>query len=870
MGNLTPVPSVAGVNLTVHYTYTTAFTPSGGSTSYVCTPASAEGSTAPNGSFSVPLALPTDFCTGQSCTDYSGPYAPATAALADAAPVGYFLQGAVTFPRAHLELVAAFDHLGSDPGGPKTLSTDAPTEFCAVPLTGASTPSPANFTYAWQLPASGWTISAPSGPCTSATAAPSAPPATLELTANATFGGHAIGGQRLGIALSAVATSFLAASFAPTELDVGSPATVELSGTGAEGYNYTATVVPGLGATNASGACREVPESGGQVQLSCLLHASYPEPGVYQPVASLTNGFSMATWPFPEVTVARALEIAVHPDPLAGYAGVPIGALVQVENGTGTAPAGPACLGNGLGAIACRPGGGPWSFSLTYGAPGNYTASASVADAGGANRSLAVPVEVVPWPTLTPLLASAQVFTAGGSVELTSYLSGGVAPFAYWWNTSAPGGTVKAGSLGAGGELTVDYPSSAVGTNSVVLTVLDALGTRLAERLDLVVLPGPAVELGALSGGVNQSLVADAPASYSLVALTATGERVPQYGAALTLTLSGPAGAPVSLDAGLFGPIRPAPGGSFAFPASAWYAGYLNFTLTLPRSGAYTVGVIAGVPAAFAPNGSFPVTVQADTSTLRLIDPVVALAGARVNHTLWHLVDPYGNPAPPGVLEIVEAFGGPNVSVVVPIHANASAAWSWVNYSAPSSGAGTVLLRSGWGELLLGPIEVPAAAAAPGLLGPLAVGLASAGVAATATALFLRRRSAPRPVEVGPEELERYAEGRSALLERLRRSGPVDLAGALAPEGPPSEREERAEWLASLVTEGLVRAEPGPDGEPRFVAAPPTPASEPPLRIEVDPAVLERILAYAARSEEEGRDAAGGSGGTGEGDRPPD
>lgn len=844
MGNSTPVPSVTGVNLTLNYSYTVGYTPNGGSTTYECLAGGIVVSTNGTGGFSFTITLPTGGCTGSSCTTYSGPYFPASLALRDPAPLGYFLNGSVSPPFTRLQLVAAFDHLAIAPAGPKTVSVSAPTPFTAVATDALGSPSPATLTGTWSVDGLGWGLNPSTGSSTVVTARSGSGPTLLTFAANATFRGRALPPRSTSIELNAVATDISFSSFAPTTLDIGIPATVELVGSGAEGYDYTASVTPGLGQSPVSAPCSGPGGAGGTVELNCSLRVEYSAAGMAQPVVNLTNGYSTATWTFVPVTVAPALELEVAPDPIRAYLADPVDVTVSVGSSTGTRPYGPACLTDGAGARNCSTGAGPsWTFPLTFGSAGSFRAIASVLDAAGANVSVSVPVEVAALPSLGALVASPPVFTAGGGTSISALLSSGLAPYAYWWNGSDPTTTLSAGALLRAGPLTLGYTSGTAGDSTITLTVIDALGTKVAESTTVYVEPGPAVELTAGPEGLPTYLLADAAEAMSWYALAPTGAMMPQYSTSVLLTLTEPAGAPVYLNSSLLGPVAPGANGSFELPPSAWHAGYLNFTLTLPRAGPYTLALAVDLPVAFAPDGSFRFLVGPMLTDLRLVDPFVALAGVRENHTRWQLVDPFGNPATAGRLFLTEAFDGSSTNVTVPIRTNATAAWAWVNYSAPGPGGGTVQLRSEWGELLLGPIAVPGAPAAPDLLTPIVVGLLAGTVALWTAVALRRRRSGPPPApgsEADPEELRRYAEGRAELLDRLRLGGPLGLEELLPGRLSRGERAEAVEWLASLVTEGLVRAELGEDGEPRFSAAPRSSGARP--RVEVDPTVLDRLL----------------------------
>ncbi|MCI4370164.1 MAG: hypothetical protein L3J81_02395, partial [Thermoplasmata archaeon] len=99
------------------------------------------------------------------------------------------------------------------------------------------------------------------------------------------------------------------------------------------------------------------------------------------------------------------------------------------------------------------------------------------------------------------------------------------------------------------------------------------------------------------------------------------------------------------------------------------------------------------------------------------------------------------------------------------------------------------------------------------------------------------------------------AEGRSHVLSRLAYDRETDLEGVAAGfPGAPPDAAELAEWVGTLVTEGLVRPSVGSDGRPRFRLAHPEDRSVGP-RVEVDPLALDAALARrdldAARADDD-------------------
>ncbi|MCI4362621.1 MAG: hypothetical protein L3J77_05475, partial [Thermoplasmata archaeon] len=77
--------------------------------------------------------------------------------------------------------------------------------------------------------------------------------------------------------------------------------------------------------------------------------------------------------------------------------------------------------------------------------------------------------------------------------------------------------------------------------------------------------------------------------------------------------------------------------------------------------------------------------------------------------------------------------------------------------------------------------------------------------------------------------------------------------------GPAPDAAELAEWVGTLVTEGLVQPSVGPDGRPRFRLASPDRRPTGP-RVEVDPVALDAALARRDLDAEEPADPGAPSG----------
>jgi hypothetical protein len=846
-GSFPSTPSVANVSVALDYRYGVEIS-TGSTHFYECLPGSTTFVTGTHGAFEANASIPSDTCDRTTCTTYSGPFQPAYFSYPGKPPAGFYFVGAYDPSAPRPELVAAVQNLTLAPAGPLVLSVGAPTEITLEAMDALGAPSEASFAVSWRLPNGNWTDTGGPGRSTNITGETDDSPAVLTATVNATYAGVRLPTRSVNEEVNALATRITYAAPAATSVDAGTPVGFTVLGTGAVGYAYRATLWTGFENTSVSQPCNATPAAGGSVVLGCALSVSYTEAGTATPSVEVTNGFSSASQPFANLTIGPALALVVTPSPPRMYVDTPTVLDAGVVAGTGTEPYGPACLSDGTGAIQCATTAGPaWSFTLEYPRPGSYPGAFTVVDGSGANRSLAFPIEVGRRPSLTSVSASTGSVAEGSPVELAGSVAGGVGPLAYWWNASAPAGTIAAGTLAAPGSFNVSYVPRSPGAVSISLTVVDALGTVVAGNLTLEVLPGPAVTLAPAAGvGLAPAVIAGAPAPFRWEALSPDGLRVPEYAEPLTLTF-GPlptGGGAVTIDPLRGGPEPLPPNGSLTLGASDWQDGYLNFSVTTTRSGAYSVALGTPLGSPLAPGGTLTFTVAPDAAALVLVDPHVALAGGRTNHTEWFLEDTYGNPGPATPLNLTLWFGGTAVSSPLPVATNGSATWTWVNLSAPGTGAGSYEVRSATGELLLGPISVPAA---PGPTDVPLWALAGAGVllgsaAIVVTLLRLRSARPRRPVEADLEELAEHARGREALLERIRREGPLDLEAIR--RGRPGAREDRAEvaeWLASLTTEGLVTTEPGPGGVPRFRAAARPPAPPGP-RVDLDEEALDRAL----------------------------
>ncbi len=848
--------ATAGVELA--YTYSVPVTVlASGKVTYSCLTLSNSTVTGANGTFAFIPPTPASTCgnasSASSCVAYGAPDAPVRLTVPHP-PAGYGVSVEGHYASISVVLVCELTSVTLNPVGPTVTTTPgAETPFVASAWAANGTPSPLAVTYRWDLRGTGWSFDGPiDGPAVALLAVQGASAATLSVLSAASVGATVLAPPAVSVAVVAVPTTIQGAETDRTTLDVGDRLAVNVTAWGAAGFPYAAYVDPGLGQPTVGAPCTVVPSGTGTILATCEASVTYPAAGTAQPSVNVTNGYSSASWRLPDLTVEPPPSISVSPAAPEGYAGAPLPITLVAANGTGTAPYSGACLAPGPGPVLCEPGPGPrWTFRPTYPDVGNYTARAWALDADGTNASLSVPVVVVAPLAVGPLNVSPQDVTAGTPVRLEANVTGGVLPARYWWNVSSAPGPLSTGELVAAGALAVTLVPALAGALEVRLTVVDDLGTvTTADRL-LEVGPAPASLVVARATPPGDPVTVGTPVALSWQAFDVSGAPDRTFGATGELVLSSAAGAPIAwANASGVGPLSSLEGGGFGVPAAAWIDGMLNVTLVVATAGTFTVRLASASLPAAVPGENL--TTTADRLHVRLFDPVAGPSDARASSTFWHLEDRFGNPAPGAVLSVDLVAGGRRTVELVgatPLPGGGSGVW--INYSVPGTAAAEVSVVDGAGEVLLGPLEVPAT---PPARGPSAsvVALAAAaplGLAGMAAVVVARRRRRRRSSEPGEEDLRRFAEGRDRVVELVGRLGPVDLAaleGAWAPPPPPPEL---ADWIASLVADGTLGATLGPDGRARFRLAS-GPAGAP--RVTLDPEAFEDGL--RRRDEELGSD----------------
>jgi hypothetical protein len=492
-GNSTPLPSVVGVPVQVDYFYTEVVHDAN-STTYSCHPTVAHGTTTTGGNFSVALPVPANTCPPDSiCRLYTGPFGPL--GFATAGPPAGFVEQDPTGGGSPgtINWYANLSSARINVTGTEVVSTGAPVQLSASAGSELGTPAPGPLTYNWSLAGLEWGISSQRGPNVTVVGTDSGWTGSLSVTVEAKYGTTTESAQSPMVSLVPVATHLSSASASPTPVDPGVPVTFYLAGSGAAGYSYSATVDPGLGAGSATGACASSPLPNGTANLTCQVRAAYPVSGTAFPTASISNGYSAAQLSLNPVPVHPVESITLSAPSLVTYPNRTIALTVNVTNGTGSAPYGPACLSvSGLPGLTCQSQNATaWVFATHFGAAGQYELRASVVDRFGENVSSSAVVVVV------PLLAA----RANGSLSLTLYanqttalsvvVTGGALPLITWWNLSGSSGTVCWGNLASDGTISCPFPTSQPGHTNLTVTLRDSLGSEAAVEFRITVTTPP-------------------------------------------------------------------------------------------------------------------------------------------------------------------------------------------------------------------------------------------------------------------------------------------------------------------------------------------------------------------------------------------
>jgi hypothetical protein len=862
-GTQTPRPTIANATISVDFRYQMSQTDANGTT-VTCGAGTLRQTTDSTGAFVLNLTLPGPSCGKNGCLTETGPFGPLKFHVTSGQAPGYFLATRLNGSQVGLDWVAALSSASTSPYQFATVSVEAPTTIAAQAWDGAGAPSTSNLSYGWAVGGVGWAVRGPTNASTIVVqASADAGPGTAAVWVNGSFNGTAIDLAPVHLYLTAAATSIIDAGFARTALDVGVAVPVWLNATGSDGYAYSATLHPGLGAPSQTSACRVAPSTGGLANVACAFLVDYSTPGQAQPTGNVSNGFSSEVWYFDSVLVSNALAVLVGPNPAQSYPDVPLHVSVGVADRTGTGPFGPACFVTGDGRFLCDPSPGPnWTISVTYPATGSYPGVVTVADASGTNRTVSDPVAIVPRPSSPSVQLSASEVGRNVPVVASAVLTGGALPLSYWWNATGPA-TLDSGVATSDAIPSVSFRTGLTGTVHVTLTVVDALGTLETGEASLIVDGGPAQLLVANAPLANGSVAAGVPVGIRLTMVDGFGDSVAHSSAVVAVDVPASCG-PTWVNSSI-GPLPGDGNGHYSLPASLWSSGAANLSVAATQAGTCRVNLSA--PPMISTVSTVTIQVSEDAFHVSLVSPKGAPAGAGRLATLYSVVDRFGNPQTSGFVDVRSVFAGVVNNVESPIRAGPGGGFVWVNFTSTGPGGGTGYVISEYNQTLLTlPLPAPPSPTSVSdveMVGLGAVALVGLGLGMVGVARRRREggRRGPEDENDDPDEpLRRLAEGRSHVLSRLSHDRDADLDSVA--EGFPGRRPdaaELAEWIGTLVTEGLVRPTVGPDGRPRFRLAGPD-AGPPGLRVEVDPLALDAALARRDLDAEEPPDGGGAPG----------
>jgi PKD domain/Galactose oxidase, central domain len=332
-------------------------------------------------------------------------------------------------------------------------------------LTPGSGTGPYSYVYSG-LPAGCASVDAATVSCV----AQSVTAAFIQVMVTDSFGFTSVGTTNLTVnAAPAIASS----GIAPTPIDVGTPITLWVNGTGGTGaltYTY-AGAPPGCSLGNRS-------------TITCTPSS----PGNYTISATATDAVG--------VSATAQLTLVVNPGYTAGVLSASPSSLDVGQNLTLT--------------FATTGGTGPYTYTwsgLPTGCPtsssaptiscqprssGTFAATVTGTDAWHAVVSGGVQLIINPAPTVSGFTASSNPATQGTVVDLTVAVAGGSGPFSYAYAHLPPGCTTTNSSL-------LHCTPSSTGTYNVSVTVTDALGATTSGSLLLTVNSASTSALG-LSG----------------------------------------------------------------------------------------------------------------------------------------------------------------------------------------------------------------------------------------------------------------------------------------------------------------------------------------------------------------------------------
>ncbi len=229
---------------------------------------------------------------------------------------------------------------------------------------------------------------------------------------------------------------------------------------------------------------------------------TYASPGTYTATLNVTDAYLRSSLATVSVEVVAPLAASASGAPASGVAPLPV-AFSAAPTG-GLAPFTYAWnFGDGTTASGAQP-------SHTYAAPGNFTATVSIADALGETALASVTVDVVS-PLSVAATASAAAAVSPAVIQFRATPGGGLGPYTYSW-------TFGDGASGSGA--TTSHTYSAPGNYSVTVTATDTASETATTHLAVEV-------VAALTASVAASATSFELGSAVVLTVTVSGGLAP-------------------------------------------------------------------------------------------------------------------------------------------------------------------------------------------------------------------------------------------------------------------------------------------------------------------------------------------------------
>ena len=255
-------------------------------------------------------------------------------------------------------------------------------------------------------------------------------------------------------------------------------------------------------------------------------------------------------------------------------------------------------------------------------------------------------------------------------------------PVEYWWNGSGISPISSTGTLLQDGPLNLSFTPGAIGSETFVLRVEDALGTVVTNETTVQVTSGPATILLPDPSTNNLSVPAGTSTQLSWSADNAYGDRALTFSGPLAITFN--RSLPAS---NLFwlnesnGPLVPTSDTGFSVPSTDWINGTVSLNLTSLVAGNYSFTISAGLPISGGLQ-SYTWRVTPDLNQLApLSGPSAHTAPGTANDTGYRISDRYGNALSGGYVIVRTVLDGVTTNATTPILSGPNGSFVWVNLS---------------------------------------------------------------------------------------------------------------------------------------------------------------------------------------------